>query len=407
MSRDSNSARGTASGLSGAATGEALPRGFPPAEFERRLESAQRLMADAGLDALLLTTEPEVRYFSGFLTQFWQSPTRPWFLIVPHRGKPIAVVPEIGVPVITRSWVDDIRSWPSPRPADEGVSLVAETLREVAATPGRIGVPMGPETTLRMPLADFRRLTEQLPQAEIVDATALIRTLRMVKSDAEIAKIAEACRIASDAFDAVPNLVQAGQPLAEIFRVFKMELLRCGADDVPYLVGAAAQGGYADVISPPGNQPLQTGDVLMMDTGATFDGYFCDFDRNYGIATADDAARRAYATLFQATEAGLAAARAGTTCAELFGAMQAVIEARGYAAGNVGRMGHGLGMQLTEWPSHCATDHTILAPGMVITLEPGLTIAAGRTMVHEENIVIRADGAGWLSRRAPAELPLV
>ena len=59
-------------------------RGFPQSEFEQRAQKAQRIMNEEKLDAILLTTEPNVRYFSGFLTQFWQSPTRPWFLIVPR-----------------------------------------------------------------------------------------------------------------------------------------------------------------------------------------------------------------------------------------------------------------------------------------------------------------------------------
>ena len=63
------------------------PRGFSVAEFRGRTERAQHLMAAEDLDALLLTTAPEVRYFSGFLTRFWESPTRPWFLIVPAFGQ--------------------------------------------------------------------------------------------------------------------------------------------------------------------------------------------------------------------------------------------------------------------------------------------------------------------------------
>ena len=87
--------------------------------------------------------------------------------------------------------------------------------------------------------------------------------------------------------------------------------------------------------------------------------------------------------------------------------MQRVISEAGYEAGNVGRFGHGLGMQLTEWPSIAASDRTELVPGMVLTLEPGLSIGPGRGMVHEENIVIRAHGAELLSRRAPDQLPVV
>jgi putative spermidine/putrescine transport system permease protein len=71
-------------------------RGFDRSEFEARTARAQALMADHGLAALLLTTEPEVRYFTGYLTRFWESPARPWFLLVPASGAPIAVIPSIG-----------------------------------------------------------------------------------------------------------------------------------------------------------------------------------------------------------------------------------------------------------------------------------------------------------------------
>ena len=382
-------------------------RGFPRSEFEQRLERAQRGMATAGLDALLLTTEPEIRWFSGFLTQFWQSPTRPWFLVVGRSGKPIAVIPGIGAPLMARTWIEDIRTWESPRPEDEGVSLLADALRDAGAGSGRIGLPMGPETTLRMPLNDYARLAELLPATSFVDASDLLRELRMIKSEAEIEKIAHVCGIASDTFDQVPDLAGAGQPLAEAFRAFKIAMLRNGADDVSYLVGASAPGGYDDVIAPPGERPLADGDVLMMDTGTLFDGYFCDFDRNYAIGRTDDDTQRAYDTLYRATDAGWRAARPGATSADLFRAMQAVIVGDGYACGNVGRLGHGLGMQLTEWPSHTASDETVLQRGMVLTLEPGLGIAPGRTMVHEENIVVRDGEAELLSRRAPRELPVL
>ncbi len=71
-------------------------RGFPQIEFEQRLEKAQRLMSEKDLDVMFFCTEAEVRYFTGFLTQFWQSPTRPWFLCLPRKGNPVAVIPEIG-----------------------------------------------------------------------------------------------------------------------------------------------------------------------------------------------------------------------------------------------------------------------------------------------------------------------
>jgi Xaa-Pro aminopeptidase len=145
----------------------------------------------------------------------------------------------------------------------------------------------------------------------------------------------------------------------------------------------------------------------MLDTGATWDGYYCDFDRNWAVGQADNASRRAYDVLWRATEAGIAAARVGTTCRELFHAMQSVIAELDDQGGDVGRLGHGLGMQLTEWPSHAAFDDTVIEENMVLTLEPSLSYGDGRIMVHEENIVVRAEGAQLLTTRAASELPVI
>jgi len=368
---------------------------------------ARRAMTAAGLDALLLTTEPEVRYFSGFLTQFWQSPTRPWFLVVPRSGKPIAVIPEIGAACMGRTWIEDIRTWSSPHPSDDGLSMLAATLGEAAGAAGRVGLPMARETHLRMPLAHFERLRQACGGIEFADDTGLVRDLRTVKSEAEIAKIGHICAVVSEAFAAAPTLFKIGQPEVEAFRAFRIECLRRGADEVPYLVGGAGPGGYGDIISPPSDRPLAEGDVLILDTGSVFDGYYCDFDRNFAFAHADDASRHAYDVTWKATEAGFAAARPGATCADLFHAMQSVLEAGGGRGNDVGRLGHGLGMQLTEWPSNAAFDMTVLKPGMVLTLEPGMGYGDGRVMVHEENIVIREDGAEYLTRRAAPELPVL
>ncbi|MEO1689378.1 MAG: aminopeptidase P family N-terminal domain-containing protein, partial [Pseudomonadota bacterium] len=115
-------------------------------------------MATAEIDALLLTAPADIAYASGFTTRFWESPTRPWFLILPAQAAPIAVIPAIGAALMARTWVEDIRTWDAPAPEDDGVSLLAATLREAMPANGRLGVPLGHETHLRMPWSDFDRL---------------------------------------------------------------------------------------------------------------------------------------------------------------------------------------------------------------------------------------------------------
>jgi Xaa-Pro dipeptidase len=373
---------------------------FADAEFHARTTSAQQAMHDAGFDALFFCTEAEIRYFTGYRTLFWQSPTRPWFLIVPLEGKPIAIIPEIGGALMRSCWLDDVRTWSSPAEDDDGISLLIDAMSGYR----HIGIPKGRESTLRMPLVDFGRLRDGLPDTAFGDVTPLIRSLRMVKSPAEIDVIRSICQIASSAFEAAPSLFHEGQSLDAAFRAFRIELLKQGADDVPYLVGGAGQGGYADVISPPDATPLSAGDVLMLDTGATLRGYYCDFDRNWAFGHAGEDARTAYRILHAATDAALDVIRPGIRAKDLWAAMQKVIDQPG---GDVGRYGHGLGMQLTEPPSHIDFDDTVLCEGMVLTLEPSMTISEGRIMVHEENLVVTAEGAELLSRRAAPELPVL
>ena len=367
--------------------------GVATSEYRARLLRAQAAMDEAGLGALLLTTEPEFRYFSGFLTRFWESPSREWYLVIPAAGDPVAVIPEIGAALMAGTWVEDIRTWPAP--AGDGVPLLAEALRESG---GPVGVPSGPESQLRMPLVDFARLKE-MSALEFTDDRGIVAGLRAVKSGAEIDRIARACAVAGRAFGRVGEIAGPGVPLDTVFRDFQRLLLEEGADWVPYLAGGAGPQGYTDVISPARAEPLSPGDVLMLDTGAVCGGYFCDFDRNFAIARAGDAPRAAHARLIEATQAGLAAARPGARACDVWRAMADIVGA------DDGRLGHGLGMQLTEGLSLRAGDVSVLVPGMVITLEPVIVTAPGRIMVHEEVIAITDAAPRALSPLAGRDLP--
>ena len=145
----------------------------------------------------------------------------------------------------------------------------------------------------------------------------------------------------------------------------------------------------------------------MFDTGSTYDGYFSDFDRNMAFHFADDKAKYAYQIVWEATEAALKLASPGKTTTDLWAAMGSVLETGSTRNESVGRFGHGLGMQVTEWPSNTDNDATLLQEGMVLTVEPNLTWGDGHIMVHEENFVVRADGIELLSRRAASELQII
>jgi Xaa-Pro dipeptidase len=382
-------------------------RGFSAAEFERRTARAQAVMDAGQLDALLVSTPQNVRYFSGLDMQFWESPTRPWFIVVPREGSPIAVMPEIGAPAVAKTWIRDLRTWPAPQPEDDGVSLLAGVLQSLPRRYGRIGAELGREMALRMPVIDFLALRDRLRAIELVDGTPELWRLRMIKSEAEIAHLAHICDLANATYEALPSLVKIGDSERDIARKVRIDHAQRGADSTPFLPVISGPGGIAQIIVGPTDRRIADGDILFLDTGATFDGYFCDFDRNYAVGRVSDAARRGHEAIWQATEAGIAAAVPGATTDQVFAAMARILEAAGSIGNNVGRLGHGLGMQLTEPPSNRPGDGTKLAANMVLTIEPGMEYAPGRMIVHEENIVVTAGGPVLLTRRAPRELPMI
>lgn len=382
---------------------DALP-GFGAGEYARRWEALQARMANAGQDALLLTTSADVFYTTGFLTRFWESPARPWFVILPQTGAPVAVIPEIGAHLMAACHTGEIRTWPAPDPQDDGVGLLTDTLAGLVPEQGRIGLPMGLETSLRMPLGDYLRLATALAPRAFVDATDTVQRVREIKSEQEIAAIRTICTIAGCAFEAVPTIVATDRRLDSVFRHFQAALLEAGADWVSYTAGGAGPGGYGDVISPAASVPLHRGDILMLDTGAVKAGYFCDFDRNFAIGPPPDAARRAQDALYAATDRALTDLRPGMTARDAHQLLTTSLRAQG-ATPCSGRLGHGLGVTLTEWPSFTDRDTTELRENMVLTLEPAVEIGPGKIMVHEENIVLRADGLELLSPRAPCDMP--
>ena len=383
-----------------------LERGFSTQEFEQRLIKAQDVMQQYKLDGLLLTTPQNIRYFTGYDSQFWESPTRPWFVVVPASGKPIGIVPEIGESEFKKTWLEDIKTWPSPRPEDEGISILKSTIDDLKKTYGQIGAEFGKEMAIRMPVRDLFKLKEIL-KTNVVDGSDAIWEMRMIKTNAEVERIKHICSIASDAYYDLPSKLNIGDTEREAVNKLKIDIINRGADNVPFMPGISGEGGVSQIVCGPSDRIIEKGDILFIDTGSTFDGYFCDFDRNFAFGSATSEVEKVNEILWNATEAGINAAKPGVSTFDIFNTMNKIISDGNTVGNNVGRLGHGLGLQLTEPPSHRPGDNTIIKENMVLTIEPGMEYANGKMIVHEENILIRKDGAELITKRAPKEIPII
>ena len=241
----------------------------------------------------------------------------------------------------------------------------------------------------------------------LVDGSDAIWDMRMIKTDAEIERIKFICSITSDAYNDLPSKLAIGDTEREVVNKLKIDVLNRGADNVPFMPGISGVGGVSQIVCGPSDRVLNNGDILFIDTGSTFDGYFCDFDRNFAFGSVSSEVERVNEVLWQATEAGIKATMPGSSTIDIFNAMNSILEDGGALGNNVGRLGHGLGLQLTEPPSHRPEEKTIIKENMVLTIEPGMEYAEGKMIVHEENILVHKDGAELITKRAPREIPII
>ena len=383
-----------------------IEHGFSNDEFENRLARAQNLLYEKKLDALLISNPSNFRYFTGINTDFWQSPTRPWFLVIPLSGGVIAVIPEIGEKLFEKTFVKDIHSWSSPNVNGDDISPLKSLLDSLPSRFGAIGAELGKEMTIRMPILDFGLLQDS-SKFDIIDAASLIWNLRIVKTPNEIKKMERVTKIVSDVFDLLPKFISTKDSERDVARKLKKEILKRGADNIPYLPVVSGVGGVSQIIGNPTDKLISSGDFLFIDTGATFDGYFCDFDRNFTVGPASEDVKRINEILWHATEEGIKNLVPGAKTKDVWKKINKKIEDFGFIVRGEGRYGHGVGLQLTEPPSISSFDETIITENMVLTIEPSIEYEPGKIIVHEENIFVSKDGPVLLTKRATKELPLI
>ncbi|MER8428316.1 Xaa-Pro peptidase family protein [Mesorhizobium sp. M1403] len=389
---------------------------FTQLEYQSRIAKARHLMKEHAFDALLVTSEHNLRYFVGDTSTTPIQTTRPRFLLIMQSGDAIAIVPT-GLDEFLKetTWIKDFRTWNGPNPKDEGVSKTAEILNEILPENARVGIELGPESRLGLPAGDFFRVSEAVWPRTFADASELIFTpLRMIKSEAEIARIRSICRIVSEVFDNLTEELHVEMTERQACRLFELKCFMLGADKTPKIDSVSGRGGYSHCYGEPTDKVLSDGDVLFIDAGCLFNFYWSDFNRNFSFGEADPYTQDAYRAVWDATEVGISAVKPGVPICNVWAAMSDALSQSTHRGRNssIGRMGHSMGLWMPELPSVQQNDNTILKPGMIINIEPSMTYpcyfdGSSKLMLHEEVVVVTESGAQLLTSRAPRQIPVV
>ena len=256
-----------------------------------------------------------------------------------------------------------------------------------------------------MTVSQFRRY-EKLLNAELIGASAMMAELRAGKTEEEKEHLTHAQRIAEGALRQIMNDLKEGVTEKEIAAKLTYLMLRSGAENVSFDPIVLFGPNTSMPHGVPGERTLQKGDFITMDFGCIYRGYCSDMTRTMAFGFVTDEMRTVYETVLAAQKAGIAAARAGVSGAEVDKAARDIIESAGYGAYFGHSFGHGVGVEIHESPNASPTNPNPLPAGAVISAEPGIYLP-GRFGVRIEDVLFLTEDGAENITLAPKELTIL
>ena len=352
-----------------------------------RPERLRARLADAGVDALLVTRLPNIRYLTNFTGSAALLLVTPDALRFVTDGRYQTQAHE----QLTVAGIDATVEIGATTTAQH--DLVAAALRPTT----RLGLEAHGVTW-----AQQRQLASVLP-AELVPTDQLVEDLRRVKDPGEVARIRAACTIADEALaELLPTL--ADGPREQDFAVeLEYAMRRRGASAMSFDPIVAAGPNAAKPHARPTERPIGPGELVVIDFGCIVDGYCSDMTRTVSVDDPGPDARHLWDLVAESQRAGRDAVHAGAACADVDRASRTVIEAAGYGDQFVHGTGHGVGLEIHEAPRVARTAPGTLDVGTVVTVEPGVYLPGVGGVRIEDTVVVTPDGADPLTE-APKSL---
>lgn len=231
----------------------------------------------------------------------------------------------------------------------------------------------------------------------------LIQKQRGIKSKEEVDCIRRAQKITDDTFQYILHHIKAGRTEREIMLEMEFYLRRQGSEGVSFDFIVLSGKNSSSPHGSPSDKVLENGDFLTMDFGAVVNGYRSDMTRTVAIGSVSDDQKLVYDTVLQAQLAAIEAAKPGVVCKDVDFVARNLIDKAGYKGCFGHGLGHSVGIDVHEAPSFNTFDETILEPGMVVTVEPGIYLEGQFGVRIEDMIVITEDGCENLTF-SPKEL---
>jgi Xaa-Pro dipeptidase len=383
--------------------GEAVP--ITLAEREQRLERARTLMHQNKIDAIVITTGTSLTYFTGLR---WGQSERLFAWTLPATGAPFIVCPvfeegrvrermEAKPATLPSASTTRVYTW---NEDEDPYQLLAKALKESGLATGKIGI----EERTQFVFADG--VAHASPALTTTSATPITYGCRSIKTPAELALMQLANNITLSVYKACYESAQPGMTNRQFSQLVDLAYTRCGVTG-----DASCQVGDYSALPHGSLQPqvIREGEIILIDDGCFVEGYQSDISRTFVLGDATipklDKQRTAFDIVLKAQSAALAAAHPGVQCQAIDAAARNIITAAGYGPDYkhfTHRVGHGIGMDMHEWPYLVRGNTIPLAPGMCFSDEPGIYLPGEFGVRLEDDWHLTEEGGTMFTPQSPS-----
>ena len=362
------------------------------AEFKQRIKKAQAIMAENNIAATYIDAGTNLYYFTGTR---WYASERMVGAIIPQQGEIKYITPYFEVNTLSQYMTikGEIKGW---QEHESPYQLVSQTLSEMGITTGQLAI----DESAAFFIADG--IKKAAPALTLIDAKCVTAGCRAEKSDTEIALLQQAKNMTIEVHKAVARILHVGITVQEVTDFIDQAHRKVGAPAGSYfcIVLFGEDSSYPHGVKSP--KALEENDIVLIDTGCQVEGYNSDITRTYVFGEPNQRQRDMWLVEKLAQEAAFDAAKIGVACGDVDVAARAYLASQNLGPdyqtpGCPHRTGHGVGLDIHEWPYLVRSDRTPLTKGMCFSNEPMLVIPNEFGIRLEDHFYMTETGAKWFT----------
>src|SRR5689334_9557787 len=274
-----------------------------------RFDQLNTSLGTSGLDAVILNPGPTLTHLAGLHFHLME---RPVVLLFAKDQVPAIVLPELELQKVA-SLPYQLQVFPYPENPSEWDNAFRKAVQALGVDGKRIGVE-----PRQLRLLEFRHVKAGAPEADYPDASEVLSAMRLKKDQAEVDAMRRAVRIAQEALEATISLIKIGMTEKELSSELVVQLLKQGSEpEMPFAPIVSGGPNAANPHASPSERKLQVGDLLVVDWGASYDGYISDLTRTFAVGEVEDEYKKIHEIVQEANAAGRAAGKPGVPCADV------------------------------------------------------------------------------------------